>query len=201
MKELILKTHIEDHREPGRTVCGRPISGEVCGGVEPKRMVGENPTCVICLHRHPVQMTLSERVSRWVVSKLGYNLLHNRKERATRLLEESLELAQAEGVSYEVGAKLLHRVYSRPVGDPAQEVAGVNVCLLAYAVASETDVTQATTVEIARMEGLDKDKLRVKHNAKAEAGVALYAGEELCEECGKELQGSNMCLACGHVSH
>lgn len=53
--------------------------------------------------------------------------------RARKLLEEAAEAAQAAGVTEEQALARVKHVYSRPIGDLADEVGGVGVTLLALA--------------------------------------------------------------------
>lgn len=55
------------------------------------------------------------------------------KIRSLRLLEEAIELAQAEGVTIDEVEIVADQVYSKPIGNPKQEVGGVIVCLTNYA--------------------------------------------------------------------
>lgn len=51
------------------------------------------------------------------------------QERARRLLEEALELAQASGVTQQQAHELTSYTFSRPVGELAQEIGQVQICL------------------------------------------------------------------------
>jgi hypothetical protein len=118
-------------------------------------------------------VTLRERIGAWVVSRLGGELLRNRPERAMRLAEEAIELAQAEGVSESDVARIVARVYSRPKGEPTQEMGGVMVCCHAWAIAAFQDLDKLTEREVNRVEAVPAEVTRAKHAAKAHAGTAL----------------------------
>lgn len=72
------------------------------------------------------------KVSSWVVETFGETAMKPR-ERARRLLEEAIELAQAEGVTREEVTTFADYIYAKEPGDPEQELGGVSFTLLAYA--------------------------------------------------------------------
>lgn len=72
-------------------------------------------------------------------------------ERGDRFLEESLELLQSGGYPKERIQSLIDYVYNRPIGEPAQEVGGVMVCLAAYCTAHSIDMSEAAHTEIDRI--------------------------------------------------
>lgn len=71
--------------------------------------------------------------------------------RALRLLEETLELCQAEGVTPEEAAIIVRQVYSRPVGEAEQELGGVMTTLMAYAYTAGLDCESAWWREFERI--------------------------------------------------
>lgn len=72
-------------------------------------------------------------VGEWVTRAFGTTCAANLRERVARVLEEAMELAQAEGLSLPEALTLATYVFGRPLGEPDQEVGGVMVTLLAYA--------------------------------------------------------------------
>lgn len=116
---------------------------------------------------------LTSRIVNWVTTRFGVAVALDRQERALRLLEESLELAQAEGVPLDKVASLACHVYDRPVGEPAQELAGVAVCVLAYAHAANADVLDLARQEVERIEKVDPAISRARHDAKAATGLGM----------------------------
>ncbi len=96
--------------------------------------------------------SLEQRVAEWVSTRFGPEYLAHRGERAMRLLEEAVELAQAEGVNIGAARKLVEHVYARPAGEPSQEAAGVAVTLLAWCAATQTSLFDITLAEVNRIE-------------------------------------------------
>lgn len=120
-------------------------------------------------------ISYQQRIRTWLQRVLGDEVRTNRAERAARLVEEAIELAQVEGVELDGIDRIAKRVYRRPVGEASQEVAGVAVCLLAFADATSIDLNAVTGKEIARIEQVPAEKIRARHNAKAADGTALEA--------------------------
>ena len=116
-------------------------------------------------------MTRQEAVLAWAVSTFG-EVAKNRDERAARLVEEAVEVAQAEGVPAEVLERIVRRVYSRPVGDAAQEIGGLAITLDALAENIGVCVNDAALNELARVLALPKDHFAKKHAEKVADGVA-----------------------------
>lgn len=77
------------------------------------------------------QKSFQDRVQTWVIACLGEAVAADRYERNHRFLEEALELVQAAGTTREECIQLVDYVYSRPTGEPTQEVGGVMVTLAA----------------------------------------------------------------------
>ena len=61
----------------------------------------------------------------WAQRCFGWEHVGNRKERALRLVEEAIELCQAVDVDADKVQEVVKSVYSRPHGDPVQEMGGV----------------------------------------------------------------------------
>lgn len=78
------------------------------------------------------QDNLQAAVGRWMHECFLPELYGNITERGDRFLEEVLELLQAHGYDRTRVPTLTEYVYSRPVGDPRQEVGGVMITLAGY---------------------------------------------------------------------
>lgn len=100
-------------------------------------------------------------VFKWVLTCFGEAVAHDTKERNHRFLEESLELVQSLGATKEEALMLVDYVYSRPEGDPPQEVGGVLVTLAALCTAAKIDMDQAGNVELMRV-WTKVDQIRAK---------------------------------------
>lgn len=111
------------------------------------------------------------RVAPWMDACFGPAISGDRLERGDRLLEEVLELLQSGGYPHDRIAALTGYVWSRPAGEPAQEVGGVMVTLAAYCLAHDLDMHDAGETELARI-WTKVEKIRAKQAAKP-TGSAL----------------------------
>lgn len=112
-------------------------------------------------------------VGTWILRCFGWDVAMNRRERVSRLLEEAVELAQAENLPIAEADRILRHVYAKPPGDPAQEVGGVSITLLGYCAAAGLSADQCEYLELHRVLSLPPDHFRKRQNAKALAGVGL----------------------------
>jgi hypothetical protein len=94
------------------------------------------------------------------------------KERALRVLEEAIELAQAEGVEPAIVNRLTDHVYSKPPGAPNQEVGGVAVTLLCYCERKRLSLEAEEVREFRRVLALPREHFAARHAAKDAAGIA-----------------------------
>lgn len=108
---------------------------------------------------------------RWSRTCFGDEVTMDRKERALRVLEEAIELAQAEGIEINQASNLVGYVYSRPPGEPAQELGGVRLTCLVYAVAAGLSADVAERVELERVLAKDPEVFRQRNREKTAAGV------------------------------
>lgn len=115
------------------------------------------------------------RVRAWVVTCFGEAILKNIDERMFRVLEETIELAQALNIPFAMIGRIAQYVYMRPVGDPVQEFGGVRVTLLALAATLGINAWDAELAEIDRITAADPDKFRRRNSEKEKAGVGLYS--------------------------
>lgn len=108
----------------------------------------------------------------WAVATWGEGA-RNRAERARRMVEEAIELAQAEGLPLAEVDRLMRHVYARPPGDTRQEIAGVAITLAGLAENAGIEVADAVALEWMRLAALSPGFLAAKHAAKVRAGVAI----------------------------
>jgi hypothetical protein len=113
------------------------------------------------------------RIAAWVKRTFGEKNLMDSQERSLRVLEEAIELAQADGISRSKVELLVDRVYSRPHGAPRAEAGGVGVTLVAWAVSHNTTIEHIILDEVERIEAMDPELPRAKQMDKAEAGLGL----------------------------
>ena len=77
-------------------------------------------------------------VGDWMEMCFSLKVCNDITERGDRLLEETLELLQAHGYDPRRVATLTEYVFSKPIGEPRQEMGDVMVTLAAYSNAART---------------------------------------------------------------
>lgn len=112
-------------------------------------------------------------VGQWVRATFGDHTMAIR-ERAQRLLEEAVELAQASGLSPDDARAIVGHVFSKPMGEPRQEAGGLGVCLLAYCEAAGFSADEEERREFERVQAIDPAHFQRRHNRKADAGIAVH---------------------------
>lgn len=121
---------------------------------------------------HPVALEPTQaNVLAWAVNSFG-PIARNRDERAARLAEEAIEIAQAEGVSLDIVVRIATRVYSRPAGELWQELGGLGITMLAFAENAGLNVDTCTEREWRRVLSKTPEWWAKKHAEKVEAGTA-----------------------------
>lgn len=94
---------------------------------------------------------LQAEIERWCQECFGDEKTYNIVERCNRVIEETTELMQSLGIPEEAMISQVRHVYSRPVGEPSQELAGTQVCLFALAAALKIKLFPVTEEEVARI--------------------------------------------------
>lgn len=113
----------------------------------------------------------------WVELCFGRQIADDPVERGDRLAEEVLELLQAVGYDRRRIFALVDYVWSRPVGEPEQEVGGVMVTLAAFCAAHGIDMRLAGETELLRILSPEIiEKIRGKQ-AKKDTGDRLRLAE------------------------
>lgn len=123
---------------------------------------------------------LQKAVAGWVSATFGKSVQDSRRERAMRVCEEGIELAQSEGLGFDVIQRLAVRVYDRPKGEPTQEGAGVGVTLFAWADAAGLDLRTIVLDELARVSDPEvqvKCREKAKEKARFNLGMLPDLGE------------------------
>jgi hypothetical protein len=116
------------------------------------------------------------RVAEWIRTRIGEVNLQPR-ERAMRILEEAIELAQAEGITHEQVQRQAGYVFSRSAGDPLQEASGIAICLLGWCAATENTFDALADAEITRIEEKPIDQIRGSLARKADADLVCTVDE------------------------
>ena len=98
-----------------------------------------------------MKLSFQDRLRHWVITCLGLQLADNPVERNHRFLEEALELIQATGCTQKEAHQLVDYVFSRPIGEPSQEVGGVLCTLAALCSTHKIDMDKAGEAELARI--------------------------------------------------
>ncbi len=110
------------------------------------------------------------RAANWVVNRIGEDHMQPR-ERAMRLLEEAIELAQAEGITERQVLNQVYHIFSRPAGEPTQEAGGVAVCLLAWCASRRQRFIDVTMAELERIEAKSAEAIRGSLARKADSAL------------------------------
>ena len=119
---------------------------------------------------------LQNRVAEWVKTRIGEAHMQPR-ERAMRLLEEALELAQAEGITEDMIRDQAEHVFCRPAGTPVNEAGGVAICLLGWCASTNSQLLSIIASEIMRIENKPIDQIRGSLARKADAGLVTAVKE------------------------
>jgi len=119
-------------------------------------------------------------VEKLVRTKWGDKAFEDPQERAARLMEEAVELLQAEAedrpeAARAVAHRIVDMVFDKKSGQTREEASGVIVTLLAFCALKEYRLDELAAEEIKRLTPIDPKVLKDRHNAKADKGVALRA--------------------------
>lgn len=95
-----------------------------------------------------------------------------RLERAARLVEEAIELAQAEGLSIETVQRIAARAYSRPAGGTLKEIGQVAITLEALAENLSVNLDAEAAREFERLLSFPKEFWQKRHADKVADGTA-----------------------------
>lgn len=117
------------------------------------------------------KMPAQSEVLQFAVDSFG-PIARNRDERAARLAEEAIEVAQAEGVELEVIVRIAERVYSRPAGDLHRELGGVALTALSMSQIAGLSFASCAKQEWLRVKSKPRDWWQKRHAEKVAAGTA-----------------------------
>lgn len=116
-------------------------------------------------------------VARWTLACFGRKIANDPVERNHRFLEEALELVQSLHCSRDEAHQLVDYVFSRPVGEPGQEMGGVMLTLAALAQANGLVMQGCGEVELDRVWSKIK-QIRAKQAGKPTHGPLAEGTEE-----------------------
>ncbi len=122
-------------------------------------------------HEPGAVMPAQADVLGWAVSSFG-PIAQNIDERAARIAEEAIEIAQVEGVPLDTIKRIADRVYSRPPGERWQEIGGTMIGILSYAEIVGLSVVECTRREFDRVLSKPREWWQKKHAEKVAAGTA-----------------------------
>lgn len=112
--------------------------------------------------------TFQTQVQGWMGQCFKPEVCEDMTERGDRVLEETIEMLQANGYDRARIPVIVDYVYGRPPGEPRQEVGGVMVTLAAYCNAARIDMEKAGNEELARIQQPDvMAKIQAKQASKA----------------------------------
>lgn len=120
------------------------------------------PTCEF----NKIQSVMTD----WVVRVLGLSSMH-RKERVKRFFEESVELAQATGLTVKQAHRLVDFVYNKPVGGISREIGGVYTTLVTLAQACDKDTLICALMEVDRVHSLPPEKFQKRQQQNIKDGI------------------------------
>ncbi len=106
----------------------------------------------------------------WAISTFGVIAIL-KDERASRFLEEALELAQAQGLREAIAETILARVYARKPGDVETEIGQALLTLECLAENLGLCADELAGREFDRIQKLPRDYFVRRQNVKAEDGV------------------------------
>jgi hypothetical protein len=119
-----------------------------------------------------VNTRTQREAAQWVESTYGTEYLFDVKERFRRFSEEHFELGQAMGFTKEDFIRSMEWVFSRPVGEVHQEIAGCGSTLMTLAEAHSLNLDTVVFDEVQRVKALPVEHFRKKHAAKVAAGIS-----------------------------
>lgn len=108
----------------------------------------------------------------WCVRVFG-PVARDPRERALRLLEEVLELAQTQGVTYTDARAVAVRTFARDPGSAAVELGQAGMCLEVMAAVMGRDLGREVNLEFARVQDIPDAEFHRRHDAKVAVGAAL----------------------------
>ncbi len=112
----------------------------------------------------------------WAVDMFG-QIATDPIERAARLLEEAVELAQTQGLHHSTAAAIIERVFNRAPGNAVKEIGQVALTLEVLAENIGACVEAEAQREFDRVRSISKEEWQSRQNRKAAIGIASPCGD------------------------
>lgn len=156
-------------REIGRTVLTRSANTTLA------QIIGARGVLDVADSVRQVRFRRQKALADWAQACFGEAEATNPKQRALRFLEETVELCQSLNLDKAKAHELVDFVYSRPVGDPTQELGGCGVTLALVAESIGADADEEERRETARVLALSPEYFAKRNQAKNDAGMKVDA--------------------------
>lgn len=121
------------------------------------------------------RLNRQNQVFDWVTKAFGPDHANSLPQRATRFLEEAIELYQAADGDLDMAHRLLDFVFNRPVGELDKEIGAVGLTLLSVAAAAVVNADECEIAEVERVLGIDPAIFAKRNREKNEAGFNAEA--------------------------
>lgn len=147
------------------------------------------------------RFSFQSRVRHWLIACFGEDFDQEHHAREARFIEEAIEFFQSRGRTFEELISVANYVYSRPPGDPFQEVGGVLTTLAAACTISGIDMRDAGEKELSRI-WTKKDAIREKQaNKPRHSPLPGATPGEIIPENNWEPTDAQLNSACMSKSH
>lgn len=117
-------------------------------------------------------MKLQNVILTWAANTFG-SVAYSPRERALRLVEETIEVAQTEGLGPNDIRKIVERVYEREPGDLGEEIGSVAMTLAALAQNAGYDVETELLMQFERCLCRSQAEWDKRHSEKVDRGTAV----------------------------
>lgn len=110
------------------------------------------------------------KVLHWVVCAFGPDHAYSRPQRATRFLEEAIELFQSCQGDPAMAHRLIDYIFAKQAGIPADEIGDVGLTLLSVACLFDVSADQAEARKVTETLAKDPAEMAARNREKNEAG-------------------------------
>lgn len=112
----------------------------------------------------------------WDVRCFGRDHVFNGAVRSLRVAEEAIELVQSFDIEKEKALALVEMVYSRPKGNPRQEIGGVMMTITVMCAAMGDDTDDILLTEMRRVLEKSPDHFAKRNQEKLDLGMDANNG-------------------------